>query len=240
MPSLLDVSFAVLFAIVIVIGGGTYFDRRLKRQLADNVPDARRNWYRGTVIGEWILAALTVVLWSKAGRAWRALGFEPPTDWRLYVGIALAAIVAVFVLRQNAKVRALPPDRLQRLVPKFTGVESIVPRTPSEYQWFQAVSWTAGVCEELLYRGFLTWLVAAYAGPAAALVIVSVAFGLGHAYQGPKGIVKVSMLGVVFGSIVLASGWLIPAMFIHAMIDLAGGTVGFAVLGQGARRLAAD
>lgn len=125
-------------------------------------------------------------------------------------------------------------------MPEFTGVESIVPRTPSEYQWFQAVSWTAGVCEELLYRGFLTWLVAAYAGPAAALVIVSVAFGLGHAYQGPKGVVKVSILGLVFGGIVLVSGWLVPAMLIHTMIDLAGGTAGFALLGQGERRLAAD
>lgn len=231
MPSLLDVSFAVLFSIGLITIGGAYFDRRFKRQLARGVPDARRNWYRGTLIGEWVLTAVTLALWSGAGRPWRALGLEPPTDWRLYVGVALAIVVVAMLLRQNARVRALPPDRLQRLAPKFSAIEFIIPRSAREYRWFQALSWTAGICEELLYRGFLTWVVAAYLGTAAAVLIVSAAFGLGHAYQGRAGIVKTGMVGLIMGCIVLLSGWLIPAMIIHGMIDSASGIAGFAVLG---------
>jgi len=67
-----------------------------------------------------------------------------------------------------------------------------------------------------------------------------VMFGLGHAYQGPTGIVKTGVVGLVLGCIVLASGWLIPAMIIHAMIDSASGIAGYAVLGQATRRLAPD
>ena len=232
MPTRLDVFFAVLFSIVVVAIGVAYFDRRLKRQLAAGVPNARRNWYRGTIIGEWVLAGTAVALWSREGRPWRALGLEPPTDWRLYVGLALATAVAAMLLRQNVKIRALPPDRLQRLVPKFNDVEFIIPRSPDEYQWFQAVSWTAGVCEELLYRGFLTWVVAAYVGMAPAVVIVSIAFGLGHAYQGPRGVAKTGLVGLVLACIVLLSGWLVPAMIIHGLIDSASGVAGFAVLGK--------
>lgn len=231
MPNLIDVSFAVLFSIAIVAIGGAYFDRRFKRQLAQGVPDARRNWYRGTLIGEWVLTAVTLALWSRAGRPWRALGLEPPIDWRLYVGAALALVVVAMLLRQNTKVRALPPDRLQRLAPKFSAVEFIIPRSAREYRWFQAVSWTAGICEEVLYRGFLTWVVAAYLGTAAAVLIASAAFGLGHAYQGKAGILKTALVGVVLGCVVLASGWLIPAMIIHGMIDSASGIAGFTVLG---------
>ena len=68
MPTRLDVCFAVLFSIVIVAIGVAYFDQRLKRQLAAGVPNARRNWYRGTIIGEWVLAGTAVGLWSREGR----------------------------------------------------------------------------------------------------------------------------------------------------------------------------
>jgi len=240
MPSVLDIAFAVLFSVVIATIGGAYFDRRFKRQAANGVPDARRNWYRLTLIGEWALVAVTLALWFRERRDWRPLGLVPPTDWRLYLGVALAAIVTAMLLRQNVKIRALSPDDLHRLTPKFTDVEFIIPRSPREYRWFQALSVTAGVCEELLYRGFLTWVVAAYVGTWAALFIVAVMFGLGHAYQGPTGIVKTGVVGLVLGCIVLASGWLIPAMIIHAMIDSASGIAGYAVLGQATRHLAPD
>ena len=240
MPSVLDISFAVLFSLVIVPFGGAFFDRWFKRQAARGNPDARRIWYRGTVIELWAYVAVTLALWLREGRDWGMLGLVPPADWRFYVGVSLAVIVAAWSLRQNIKVRALPPDRLQRLAPKFTDVEFLVPRSAAEYRWFQALSVTAGVCEELLYRGFLTWVVAAYVGTWAAVVIVALVFGLGHAYQGPKGILKVGVVGLIFGCIVLASGWLIPAMIIHAMIDSSSGIAGYAVLGQAHRRLAPD
>jgi len=240
MPTPLDIVFASLFSIAIVVIGGAYVDRRFKGQLAAGVPNARLNWYRLTLVGEWVLAAMTLALWSKEGRPWRALGLVPPGDWRLYVGLGLAIGIGVMLVRQNGRVRALPPDRLQRLAPKFADVVFIIPRSAREYRWFQAVSWTAGVCEELLYRGFLTWIVAAYAGAAAALVIVSLAFGSGHAYQGRKGVLKTAAVGFVLGCVVLLGGWLIPAMFIHGVVDSSSGVAGFAVLRHGDGRLAPD
>jgi uncharacterized protein len=239
MPTPFDLSFAIL-GFIAVTCGAAYFNRGFTRRMAEGDPDARRNWYRGTMVGEWALAALAIAAWHAERRPWSALGLVPPTGWRLYVGAGLAVVVAALLLRQTAKFRSLAPDRLERLVPKFAGVELVVPHSVREYQWFMAVSWTAGVCEELLYRGFLTWVVAAYMGTAAALLIVSLAFGLGHAYQGRSGVVKTGVVGLLLGCIVLLSGWLIPAIIIHALIDLSSGVAGFIVLGEGNRRLVAE
>ena len=239
MPSTLDISFAVLVSVVILMIWGAYSDLRFRRRAVAGVPGALRDWCRGTIIEEWVLVALVIGLWSSERRPWRLLGLEPPADWRLYAGLGIGIFIAAMLLRQNVKVRRLPADRLQRLLPRFAGLEFMAPRSVGDYRWFLALSCTAGVCEELLYRGFLTWVVASYTGAAVALVVVSLAFGLAHAYQGRMGIVRAGTVGLILGGIVLLSGWLIPAMVIHAMLDISSGVVGFAVLGEGTRPLAA-
>ena len=70
-------------------------------------------------------------------------------------------------------------------------------------------------------------VVAAYTGVWIAVVIVSACFGGAHAYQGAKGAVKAAAVGAVMSGIVLASGWLIPAMVVHALMDIAGGVIAF-------------
>jgi uncharacterized protein len=230
MPSTLDIAFALLFAVGIAGAAGAYFDRRLKRRIAAGVPNARLNAYRRAAALQWALAAATVLLWWREARPWRALGLVPAMDWRFYVGLLIAGVTLGLVLRQNGAVRRAKPARLEGLAPRLESVEMIVPRTAAEYRWFMLLSVTAGVCEELLYRGFLTWLVAAYVGLVAAIVLVSIAFGLAHAYQGRKGIVKTGAVALVMSGIVVAGGWLVPAMVVHALIDVAGGVVGYAVL----------
>ena len=59
-----------------------------------------------------------------------------------------------------------------------------------------------------------------------AMIAVVAIFGISHAYQGWKGAVKATIAGAVMAAIVLATGSLIPAMIVHALIDAGGGTVG--------------
>lgn len=232
MPTLLDIVFAVFFAIVVAGFEAAHFDRRFKRQVAAGVPDARRHAYRRGVLGQWVLGAAAIVVWSHERRPWRALGLLPPTDWRLIAGFALAVVIGILVVRQNLSVRRLPPERAEKLRPKLAGLEFMLPHTAAEYRWFLALSWTAGVCEELLYRGFLTWLVASYVGLVLAIAIVSAVFGLAHAYQGRRGIVKTGTAALLMSGVVLLSGWLIPAMIIHGLTNVAAAVVGHTVLSR--------
>ncbi len=230
MPSSLDIAFAAFFAAVITAFEAFYFDPRFKAQVAAGVPDARRRAYRRATIGQWALAGVAALLWARAGRPWAQLGLVPPLDWRLAVGVIITGTVAVMSVRQLRAVSRLTAEGREKLRGRLAGVADILPHNDLEYRWFLALSVTAGVCEELLYRGFLTWVLGAYIGVPLALVLVAVGFGLAHAYQGKRGMLKTATVGLVLGGIVLATGWLGPAMICHALVDLGAGVLGFKVL----------
>lgn len=229
MPSVLDIAYAIFFAVGVAGVAAVYFDRQLKRRIGAGVPNARLNAYKRSIAVQWALALGAVLLWRRTGRAWHGLGLVPPGNWRLWVGLGAMVLVASFVVRQNLHVRRLKPEGIAQLQKQLANVEMILPHNEREY-WFMLLSCTAGCCEELLYRGFLTWVIAAYTGIAAAVVIVSVCFGLAHAYQGRKGIIRTAGVAFIMSGIVLASGWLIPAMVVHALVDIAGGVLGFRLI----------
>jgi membrane protease YdiL (CAAX protease family) len=229
---MLDIAFAAFFAVVIAAVEVLYFDRRFKRQIAAGVPGVRRRTYRRATIGQWVLATMTILLWMRAGRPWAQLGLVPPRDWRLAVGLIVVAVIVAMTIQQLRAIARLSGESRQRLETRLAEVEAILPHNALELRWFVALSLTAGVCEELLYRGFLTWVLGAYVGVPAALALVAVGFGLAHAYQGKRGVLKTGAVGLVLGAIVLATGWLGPAMICHALVDLSAGVLGFRVLSE--------
>ncbi len=121
------------------------------------------------------------------------------------------------------------------------GVELIQPRRPAEHDRFVWLSITAGITEEIIFRGFLIGALALALPLWAAAVIAVAAFTLGHLYQGPKGLVRVFGLSVLFTGLYLLCGSLWPLMIIHAAVDLTGAGV-FRIVDarQEADRLAAE
>lgn len=112
----------------------------------------------------------------------------------------------------------------------FASLGFLLPHTEREYHTFVALSITAGICEELLCRGYMMWVLRPYMNLPSAIALSAVVFGLGHAYQGAKGILKTAGVGIVMNLIVVASGWLIPAMVVHALIDATSGMLAYTVL----------
>jgi hypothetical protein len=55
-------------------------------------------------------------------------------------------------------------------------------------------------------------------------------FTAGHAYQGRSGALRAALGGVFFTLLVLATGSLIPAMVLHALIDAGSGVIAWLVL----------
>jgi hypothetical protein len=98
-----------------------------------------------------------------------------------------------------------------------------VPRSRVERGAFVGVALTAGICEEILYRGFglafLHWAMPTVS-IAVDIVVISLAFGVAHAYQGGRGVAAATIGGGLFGLIVASSGTLFVAIAIHALVDL--------------------
>lgn len=231
MPSLLDLAYVAVFSIAVTAVQLLYFFPRFKRAALAGVPTARRNAYRRVIIGQWALVIVAVALASRVGAPWPALGLTPPTGVRRFVGMAIVIAAAALAALQNiAVLRATPQERDAAIRPRIASVEFLLPHDRAEYRWFTAVSITAGVCEELLYRGYLLWALRPFAGLGGAIIIGILLFGGGHLYQGWRGVLKTGAVAAVMTGIVFASGWVVPAMIVHALVDVSAGVAGYTLL----------
>ena len=227
MPTGADLVFVFVLLVVASAYEYWYFWPRFRAAAAAGRPDARTWGYRHGVIGQWLFATAALAIWMLYGRPWAALRLGLPHGWRLVLGAGYVAAAAALVVLQLWSVLRLSPERRIAARPKLGNVAFMLPRTAAEERWFVALALTAGFCEELLYRGYLVWCVAPWLGPLGGMTAIVLAFGVSHAYQGRKGAIRATLAGVVMAAIVLTSGSLVPAMLVHALIDIGGGTVGY-------------
>jgi membrane protease YdiL (CAAX protease family) len=57
----------------------------------------------------------------------------------------------------------------------------------------------------------------------AVIVVSSLAFGLGHSYQGAGGVARVTLIGLAFGAFYVFTGTIWLPMLAHAVLDIVQG-----------------
>ena len=149
---------------------------------------------------------------------WTALGLGafPLRDWAVWSGALLLASAAVVLLLHGVR---------RRLgIPESPLLKELIPQTRREKWTFAALSFAAGVGEEVAFRGYALTTFGDFLGGAwGAALFTSVVFGLLHAYQGPIGMARTTGLGFVLAASFVASGSLWPAITAHVALDLLGG-----------------
>ncbi len=217
----------VLAAVILVFDPlyGVWEYRRLVRRVRAGVAEARAAFYRKAMLVSWASVTLLVVTWLAAGRPADALGLAPPEGARLLAGIAITLVGLAVLRAQLRAVSALDEQALAGLRAQMPELLDFVPRTAHERDLFRGLSVTAGVCEEIVFRGYLTWYLAAFVGLWPAVFAAAPVFGLAHAYQGPAGVLKAGLTGLVMGVLFVATGSLLFPIVLHAAIDLQGGAM---------------
>ncbi len=222
-----DIIDYVLTAIVVVIFPiwGALDYRRFQRKAAEGAPDVRVNQYRQIFAFEWVTAGIFLAVWLAKGRglASLGLGLQVGTWFWLGIGLTLAALGGVIGQAVSAM---RSPEKLGEFREQFADLEPLLPHDRREVSWWWALSVTAGICEEVVYRGFLIAVLAAAMSTWAAVLLAAFIFGLNHAYQGPKGILKTGLVGLVLGGLFALTGSLWAPMLVHVVMDLAAGYVG--------------
>jgi membrane protease YdiL (CAAX protease family) len=103
-------------------------------------------------------------------------------------------------------------------------VDSLLPKSLLEILVWIATSITAGICEEMAFRGYLQRQFHALTGNiAVAILAQGLIFGLFHAYQGWKNVIVISILGVLFGALAAWRKNLRANIMVHAWADVWGG-----------------
>ncbi len=225
---------AALVVALPILGTRSY--RAMVAALAAGTPRARLREYWQTIALEWSLVAAVLLIWRSAGRSAADLGLVVPGGWGTVLGAALTGVVLIALTAQWFAILRLDAAGFGRLRDQLAGAAAMVPTNDRESRVFRLLAVTAGICEEILFRGYLIWYAATWIGPWPAVLVTSVSFGLGHWYQGRSGVLKTGMVGILAGALYVATGSLLWPIILHAAVDLQGGAVGRLAASDGVRR----
>jgi membrane protease YdiL (CAAX protease family) len=173
-------------------------------------------FWTSIAILHWGSVALVVVLLKRSGRRLAEIGLDlSPLRATAMVGIPVVVGVALIVLHEVSGVShgsASEPSAV------------VSPATMGERVFWIFMSFTAGFCEELIYRGFSirvlqgrnmrTWM---------AVALATLAFVLMHGISviRPSPFLTIYFAGLLFSVLFLWRRSLVPGVCIHALIDVA-------------------
>jgi membrane protease YdiL (CAAX protease family) len=180
--------------------------------------------YASLIAGEW---ALVFYVW-RAGlrRAGVPLGAIVGGRWTSAKDVARDVALGVLLWGTWAGVSALwsrlaGPDHA-------ASVGAFLPHGVLESALWIALSASAGVCEEIVFRGYLQRQFTAWTkSPWLALVLQAAVFGVSHGYQGAAACLHIAVFGLLFGAFALWRRSLRPGMIAHALTDVVAGLARF-------------
>jgi membrane protease YdiL (CAAX protease family) len=183
--------------------------------------------YAVTLVWEWILLAL--VHWGLLMRGTplrQLLGLrrrgaaELWTDIAIALGFWFASLIILGAVGLLLRFAHLHPEDIRGVV------SQMAPASIGELAFWMVLSISAGICEELIFRGYLqqqftaltrhVWL---------GIAVSAVFFGLAHGYEGKSGMLLIMLYGAFFGILAYLRRSLRAGMFAHAWHDSVSGIV---------------
>lgn len=223
--SLLDHGFVFLMAVVYPVAGLVSF-RRLLRRVAAGETVNRSQLYRNTFIGHWLVFVAGMAIWAGAARPWADLGLGLTIDLWFGVAALLTVLGIAALVLQLRHVSTASQEQIESLKKRFGAITVLIPQNGNELVRWYGLSTTAGIVEEILWRGYLIWYLDQFMPLWAAVLVSTVAFGLAHAYQGAAHIPQVILLAAAFAGLYLLSGSVWLPIILHAAVDILQGRLG--------------
>ncbi|WP_067485694.1 CPBP family intramembrane glutamic endopeptidase [Actinomadura hibisca] len=219
---------AVLLAACVLVGepllGKISYDRLARRR--DRDPRALIRTLRLWMASSWTLAGLAMVIVAVSpgvglADVGLAVAGDPGEVAGTVTGMVTVMVVLGLLLWWAGRSGRLPG--LRRLTERQSaGFEALLPRTPRERWAGLGMAITAGVCEEVVYRGMLIALGVGVLGLPlkGAAVLALVVFAVGHLYQGWRNVLVVALPGYALTMMYLSTGSLLVPILVHIAIDV--------------------
>lgn len=184
-------------------------------------------FYVQTIITSWILALLILVVHFFTEPSFSKIGFNSislnSNKWFTYPVITISGLYILYLLYQTINFRIYIIHNKKVKIKLDKNISSILPVTNKEKLVFVFVCLTAGICEEIIFRGYLLYILETFFPTLqqwSFLLISSLIFGIVHIYQGKKYILSIGLLGLFLGCIYLAFGSILPVMIFHFIQDI--------------------
>ncbi len=164
----------------------------------------------GTLFEASLAAAACLVGWLAGTPPWSLM------RWNVrHAGLGvLAAVPLLALFLGTLRVRWGPLERIRRVLDEVAGPLL----AGSSMIDLAMLAGSAGLGEEMLFRGVLQPLVGRWLGRWAAVVVTGLLFGLAHPITVTYAVVA-SLIGVYLGWLSVVTGNLLPAILTHALYD---------------------
>lgn len=183
--------------------------------------------YLWTMAWEWVLTGFVYLGIRKRVKLRDLLGGRWANAEDFLRDLAIAAgfwLVAVAVLGAGAKLLHL--DQGGKIDGMRQQLGFLIPGTNLELFVWCCLSITAGICEEIIFRGYLQRQFAAIVRSMPAGILLSaVVFGAAHGYEGGPRMLLIGVYGLLFGLLAWWRKSLRPGMIAHAWHDAFSGAV---------------
>ncbi len=206
------------FLVFVLPFAGRFRFNQLKQRIAAGDPTAKLRFYRRGIIQQTLLAAIVLTWYSLARIRPSDIGLVAPSSWILslfVISCITASIVySVFHFRKTGD------DKLKRALQNIGG---IIPTSTVERRAFAAFGVGAGIVEELVCRGFLIYYLSTiipFRDITVFVLLSSLIFGFAHLYQGRKGVLLTTILGICMAALYVTTGSLLVPVVIHVLLDL--------------------
>jgi membrane protease YdiL (CAAX protease family) len=182
--------------------------------------------YLSGVFQVWMLLAVFFgyLYWARvvvAGKAWDAtllqLGLTYPLThdafvfWTGSLVLMWAGIAWLFTVVQKAL--GLSPTKARLMMQ---------PRTVSETTvWSLLLAPTAGICEEIIFRGYVVSQLLRTQDEWVAIALSSLLFGVLHLPQGVLGVLAIGLMGATAAHMFITTGSIWPAIVAHTLYNMA-------------------
>jgi membrane protease YdiL (CAAX protease family) len=175
----------------------------------------RVRMYEVTMVREWLGFAFVLFgVWlagsgftTVVGERWRSVR-DVARDIGLGVGFSIVSTILLSMLGPH---HGAEDNR---------AVQFLLPHGGREMALWVALSVTAGICEEALYRGYLQrQFMALTRNVSAGILLSGLAFGLAHSYQGWPRATVIGVEGAMLGALAHWRKSVRPGMIAHAWKD---------------------
>jgi len=181
--------------------------------------------YSITILSQWVTAVVLLIYWLSANHSFHDLFYldtplllsvtEYLTGLIVGIGIALILLALLFFFSKTLRekiIDALTDESIAFLLPNI-GMERFL---------FLILAISAGVCEELIFRGAMIFYLSHLPFDLSVLaigVLSSLFFGLAHLYQGWKGVLSTAYIGAFFYFLFVITGSLWLPIILHILVD---------------------
>lgn len=191
-------------------------------QMRDMANPDRVALYQRTIFFEWLMLAVVLAgVWLRGSSLYTVLGER----WRSLRQVLRDLGIGVLFLMAAIAVDSIVGAHLQGGAADHA-TQFILPHGRLEMMWWVALSLSAAICEEAIYRGYLQRQFTALTRNVPVGIVLSAAiFGVAHGYQGLRHAFQIGLLGVMGGMLAHWRKSVRPGMIAHALQDVLGGII---------------